>query len=463
MVHPRCSPEPGVNAAGPRPDSFSRAGFSTIAVGLFSVAVGFISTVVVARALGPSAKGSYDLAVVCAGLTAMVIGLSLPGGIILAVARGLASPVPLLRVLLGIAMAQVVLAFVLLGAISVSPLTSALLPVDRSPLAIGMIAALVGAMSALAYARSTLVGLQQIVSANWRDVWGRIATLALVLGALALGGLLDYRPTPLLILGLTVAGAILSCVFMIQAVLRIDLPRQSRSGLRQVVRYASPLYVGNLVQFLNYRLDLFLVAAFVGVREVGLYALAVTLGQLTWIVSNSVATVLLPRVASSSPIDGARQAARLTRIALLIGLACAVALALIASPLVHIVFGQAYADAVPALLALLPGVVTFVAVKVLASYIVGIGRPQINLIVAVIGLAATVSMDFILIPHLGAVGAAIASTVSYSLSAIVTVRWAMRLAGLPAREFVLVRRADLIVVGKALRRLAAHHEHEVRP
>lgn len=454
MVHPRGSPEPGVSATGPRPDSLSRAGFSTFAVGLFSVAVGFISSVVLARALGPSAKGSYDLAVVCAGLTAMVIGLSLPGGITLAIARGLASPLPLLRVLLGFATAQVVLAFVLLCAISVSPLASVLLPGDRSPLAIGIIAALVGATSALAYSRSTLIGLQQIVSANWRDLWGRTATVALVVAALALGGLVHYGPTPGLILGLTVAGTLLSCVFMVQGLLRIDLPRQGRTGLREVVGYASPLYLGNLVQFLNYRLDIFLVAAFVGVRDVGLYALAVTLGQLTWIVSNSVATVLLPRVASSSPIEVARQAARLTRITLLIGLAGAVALALVAAPFVDIVYGRAYAGAVPLLLALLPGVVAFAVVNVLAAYITGLGRARINLVIAVIGLCATLSLDFILIPRFGAVGAAIASTVSYSLSTIATVLWATRLGGLPAREFLLVRRADLMVAGNALRRLA---------
>lgn len=461
MARPRCGPARTVNAAGPRPDSFSRAGFSTIVVSLVSVPVGFISTVVVARALDPSAKGSYDLAVVCAGLTAMVIGLGLPGGIILAVARGLASPVPLLRVLLGIAMAQVVLAFVLLGAISVSPLTSALLPVDRSPLAIGMIAALVGAISALAYARSTLVGLQQIVSANYRDVWGRIATLALLMTTVALGGLLHYGATPLLILGLTVVGTILTCVFMTQTLLRVHLPRRGSIGLRVVLGYATPLYAGNLVQFLNYRLDLFLVAAFVGIREVGFYALAVALGQLLWIVSGSVAFALLPRVASGSAVEGAAAAARLTRLTLLIGVASAAALALIASPLVYTVYGHAYAEAVPPLLALLPGIVAFTAVNVLAAYFVGIGRLRINLAISVIGLCATLSLDFILIPRLGAVGAAIASTVSYSLSAIVTVGWAMKLAGLPARAFLLVQRADLIVTRNALRRLAVHHKHDV--
>lgn len=454
MVHPRGASEPRVSAARPRPDALGRAGFSTFAVSLFSVAIGFVSSVVIARALGPSAKGSYNLAVSAASLGAMILGLAGAAGITLAVARGVASPLGLLRVLGWFAATQIPIAAAVLWAISVSPLASAVLPVDRSPLMIGMIAVLVAATSVLAYSRSMLIGLQQIVAANWRDLWGRTAAVSIIVAGLALGALLDYGPSAVLMLGLTIAGTLIAFVLMVEALLRIDLPTASGAGLREVVRYAAPLYAGNLVQFLNYRLDVFLVAAFVGVREVGLYALAVGLGQLLWIVSNSMATVLLPRVASSSPVEGARQAAQLTRITLFSGLVGVVPLALIASPLVHLVYGQAYAEAVPMLLALLPGVVAFIAVAVPAAYIVGLGHARINVIVSVIGLFATLSMDFALVPRFGGVGAAAASTVSYSLSAIFTIRWATRLAGLPAREFLLVRRADLMVVGHALRRLA---------
>lgn len=453
MVHPRSASKPGVNAAGPRPDALGRASFSTFTVSLFSMAIAFASSVVIARALGPTAKGSYDLAIATANVTAMILGSAGIAGITLAVARGDASPLPLLKVLGGLAVVQVLVAAVLLWTISATPLASALLPAERSPLVIWMISLLVAAMSVLAYSRSMLVGLQQIVSANWRDLWGRTAAVSIIVAGLVVGGLLHSTASPLLVLELTVAGTILSCFLMIQALLRIHLPREGRSGLRRVVGYGAPLYVGNLVQFLNYRLDVFLVAAFVGARELGLYATAVALGQLLWLASGSVAVALLPRVASRSPIEGAADAARLTRFTLLIGVVGAAALTLVASPLVHLVYGQAYADSIPMLLALLPGVVAFVSVSVLAAYIVGLGRPQINLMVAIVGLCATLPLDLILIPRLGAIGAAIASTVSYSLSAIVTVLWSMKLAGLPARDFLLVQRADLVFVRDALHRM----------
>jgi O-antigen/teichoic acid export membrane protein len=442
-----------VSAARPQPDSLGRAGTSTFAVAVLSVAIGLASSVAISRSLGPTGKGGYDLAIASATLTVMIIGFSLPGGVTLAVARGLASPVPLLIALLGLAAAQAGLAYLFLSVLATTPFAAALLPADRSSVVLATIASIVGATSALAYSRSILIGLQRFVAASWRDLWGRIATVALIIAAVVLGGLVNRQPSPVLLLMATVAGTLLAAAFMIQGVARLGLGRQGRSGIRNVIGYARPMYVGNLVQFLNYRLDVFLVAAFAGLRELGLYALAVTLGQLLWIVSNSAAGVLFPRVASASPAVAAREAARLARIALLIGVVGALCLAVVASPFIEIVYGPAYAGSVPPLLALLPGVVAFMAASVLASYIAGLGQLRINLIISVIALCATVPLDLLLIPRIGAVGAAMASTVSYTLSAVVTVRWAMKLGGLPVRDLLVAKRADLVDGVTALRRL----------
>ena len=240
---------------------------------------------------------------------------------------------------------------------------------------------------------------------------------------------------------------------MVEGVLRINLPRNGTRGLRKVTGYAAPLYLGNVVQFLNQRLDIFLVAAFASLRDVGLYALAVSLAQLLGLVSNSVGTAMVPRIASRSASEGAFQAAQLSRMTLAVGVMGAVAFALIASPLVHIVYGQVYAGALPPLLALLPGAVALIIVNILGSYFFGLGRMRINLVVSVIGLCATLPLDLTLIPRFGATGAAVASSVSYSLSAIVTVRWAMKLAGRPAGDFLLIKRSDLEVVVSVFRRV----------
>jgi O-antigen/teichoic acid export membrane protein len=452
LVHRHRAAESGVNPSRPEPDSLGRAGFSTLAMAVLSVAIGLGSSVAISRSLGPTGKGGYDLAVASAALTVMIIGFPHPSGVTMAVARGVGSPIPLLITLLRLAVGQAALAWVLLSIVSATPLGAAVLPMDRSPLVLAAIAALVGATSALGYARSVLTGLQQFVAANWRDLLGRTATVGLLLAAVVLGVRFNHEASPWPLLVATVAGTILTAVFMIQGMARLRLEREGPTGLRDVVGYSRPMYLGNLVQFLNYRLDVFLVAAFAGLRELGLYTLAVTIGQLLLIVSNAAAGVLFPRVAAASPDIAAREAARLTRTALLAGIVGAVGLALVATPLIGIVYGQAFAGSVPPLLALLPGIVALMAASVLASYIAGLGKLRINLIISVIGLCVTVPLDVLLIPRFGAVGAAIASSASYTLSAVITVRWAMKLGGLSARDLLVAKPADFASGRNALRR-----------
>jgi O-antigen/teichoic acid export membrane protein len=53
----------------------------------------------------------------------------------------------------------------------------------------------------------------------------------------------------------------------------------------------------------------------------------------------------------------------------------------------------------------MPGVVTIGPAFILASYIAGIGKPRINLFVALIGLFFTIILDVLLIPRLNITGA----------------------------------------------------------
>jgi Na+-driven multidrug efflux pump len=92
---------------------------------------------------------------------------------------------------------------------------------------------------------------------------------------------------------------------------------------------------------------------------------------------------------------------------------------------------------------LLPGIVAFSVVNVLAAYLAGTGKPRLNLMVSSIALIVTVVLDLLLIPRLNIVGASIASTASYSLGAILTVALFIRQTGTAPREVLLPTKEDL--------------------
>src|SRR6185503_11464783 len=91
-------------------------------------------------------------------------------------------------------------------------------------------------------------------------------------------------------------------------------------GLRWAWRFVEPrvgsemlglglkAYVANLLQFLNYRFDYWIVGYFTDLRTLGLYSLASSLGQMLWLLPKSAATVFLPVIASGERTDVESQA-----------------------------------------------------------------------------------------------------------------------------------------------------------
>ena len=85
------------------------------------------------------------------------------------------------------------------------------------------------------------------------------------------------------------------------------------------------------------------------------------------------------------------------------------------------VFSSAFLGAYIPLLVLLPGVVLLGSCKVLANDIGGRGFPHYNSINSGLSFVATVIFDLLLIPKMGVVGAALASTLSYILGFVLAV------------------------------------------
>ncbi len=436
-----------------RRGSFWRASAHTFGISVASVVVGLLTTIILARAVGPDGKGRFDLVMATSGLFGVALGFALPAGATYAIARGFSTPGSLLRLLMLIALAQGIGAAI---AVAVARLTSvgpALIAPDlasSAPIAVGC---LVAATAAGLYAKAVLLGRERIVDANWRDLFGRLAT-ALLLGiaAFAVSRSTSHADAALVLIWAAVLGAVVTLCSFVQGAWS-ELHSRGPTGMPSVVSFAAPSALANLVQFLNYRMDLFLVAFFLGPTEVGLYALAGSIAQLIWLVSQSGATALLPNVAASREEmrDVATHSALVARVAFTVSLAAAIGMALVAGVLVPFIYGDRFAGSVPAILWLLPGVVVFAPVNIIGAFMAGIGRPRLNLIVSTVSFVATLVLDLILIPRAGIIGAAIASSASYSTAAVMMFGLFTRITGLSPIRLVAFGPADARNVAALLR------------
>ena len=412
-------------------------------VNILLLPLGIATSVLIARSVGPTGKGTLDLIVATSALLSMVLGLSLPQGITYVVAQGKAASNALASQLVLVSLLQALLVLVIVSLLRLTTYSQIFLP-DWGLWIVAGVVVYVWVEILNKFWGAILAGRQQIAVVNNAELVGRVAqflSIFILAAALYLFG--KQLSVGLLFLA-TLSGSLLINVLLVASLGFKFEVSGDLSGLKGALAFALPCYAANTAQFLNYRLDVFVVGFFAGTTSVGRYTLAVSLAQLLWLMSNSVASVLLPKVAAATDLsDSVQHTTRVTRLALWATAIGGAALGLLGTQAIPLLYGEAFRPSIVALVWLLPGVVVFSIANVFAAYIAGIGKPHLNLWVSGLSLIITIGLDLALIPKLNIVGAAIASTVSYSVSALMLIIFFIRETGAPLRQVLLPTSEDL--------------------
>jgi O-antigen/teichoic acid export membrane protein len=411
-----------------------------------TVAVAFL----LARLLGPSGRGEYSLLLLLPSTLFALGQLGLPSALTFFAGSG--------RSVASLAMAAAIMAAVL-----------AVLLVMGSLVALPSLQPALFAAAPLGLLQVATVALPILLTSSFFGsiLWGRqlVRPYSRVLASQSLGWLLAVIGL-VGVAGLGVTGALvayllvtgLGAVAVVLLVVRersrapVEGPSAGPVNLGALLGYGLRLYPAGVSTFLSYRADLFLLSALRGdAAAIGLYALAVSLAEITFQVPDSVATLVYPRVAAAERQEADQLAPSIARFTLLLTTLAALALIPMAWLAIRVVLPGYDGSLLPFLL-LLPGTVALGVSKVLSGYISGLGRPEPVGIIAMVALGVNVLLNVVLIPPLGIAGAALASMLSYSLHATLTVWLASRLSGARAVEFVTPGRAE---VNRLVERLAS--------
>jgi O-antigen/teichoic acid export membrane protein len=194
--------------------------------------------------------------------------------------------------------------------------------------------------------------------------------------------------------------------------------RDWRSYAKECVGYGWKAHLSNVLSFVNYRADLYLVNLFVSPAAAGIYVIAIRIAERMWMLSSAVSTVILPRLAELHTEEEKRKyfTPLISRWVLVVSLVACIVLALVADPLIQGLFGKEYAGAIGVLLWLLPGIVVGSFTRILANDIAARGRPELNLYTAFLVVVVNVTANVLLIPRMGVTGAAIATTLAYTFN-----------------------------------------------
>jgi len=291
------------------------------------------------------------------------------------------------------------------------------------------------------YLSRIILGLQRI------ELYNLFSVLEALLTAILLIIFLMYTPNVLNAILATLFSSLLMTIIgsiLIRKISgRVIKFKANLSLFKESFQYGVKAQVANLMQFLNYRLDIFLVNYFVNPAAVGIYSVAVSLAESFWRVANSVATVLFPY---SSMVQDEIQLSKFTAKACRIGFLITLLLILFIMPFVSLLirslFGESFITADKPFLILLPGILFYTVTSIVSSYFAGRGKPGLNAIISSIAFIITILFDILLIPGWGILGASVATSLSYVISMVATVIFFNRFSKLNLKEILVIKRND---------------------
>jgi O-antigen/teichoic acid export membrane protein len=225
-----------------------------------------------------------------------------------------------------------------------------------------------------------------------------------------------------------------------------DASEPALSQLRRAASFGLPAQLTNALSLVSYRADLFVLNAVSTTAAVGQYAIATSLTSLGWVAPRAVSAVILPRVAAleDDEDEGAQGEliAKAVRHAVILAVVTTALLA-VAVAAIPLIYGEEFEPAVTLGLLLLPGIATLGVGNVLASSILGKGAPRYGLIVALITTPLAILLYLVVVPAYGARGAAVASSVVYTTSALLFLHFFRRVTGVQSLRALIPRADDL--------------------
>jgi O-antigen/teichoic acid export membrane protein len=390
--------------------SLLRNVIETYATRVLLMGVSLVTTIVVARLLGPGGRGLYAVAVATSAVGVQLgqLGLHtanvhfaardphlLPGlfGNTLVVSLGLGSLVSTALAIVAIILPQAI------------PIHGVLL-----------IFTLVGMPLGIAYllTQDLMLGLHDVRGYNLVEVVNKSVPVALMICIVV-----AQRVSVASLFATTLAAlfvGLLWSVRRLQASLQ-GWPAPSLPLFRETIHYALRAYLVALFAFMVLRADLFMVQKMLGAEQTGYYSIASSMADVVTTLAVVVGTVLLPQLSSLSDVEAKRRLTCKvmygmgTVLFLLLLVAC-----VLAKPAVRVLFGNVFEPSAVAFVLLAPGILFVGMQAVVMQFLNSIGCPKTVVLIWGFCILFNIASNLWAIPRFGIAGAAIVCSMTYFIA-----------------------------------------------
>lgn len=185
---------------------------------------------------------------------------------------------------------------------------------------------------------------------------------------------------------------------------------------RELLKDSWPLLLSGLAVTLYMRVDMLMLQQMVGDSEVGIYAAAIRLSEVWYFLPSVIVASVSPSIIKYHGLNTGLYIRRLRRLYFFmawLAIAVSLPLSLLSGWVVSILYGDEFKEAAPVLaIHLWASLAIFLGVAS-SQYLLVEQLLKISFYRTLIGLACNILLNLMLIPKMGAVGAAIATVISY--------------------------------------------------
>jgi O-antigen/teichoic acid export membrane protein len=382
----------------------------TAGFNVMTTVAGGLSIVVIARAVGPAARGEYAAVTSWFGVVWAIGGMGQPGALCYYVARHPERAADFLAT--SRAMMLVTGAMTLIAGVLLAPVLGHGSPSVADAYRIAFGSALMAFL-----ATSYVWSLQGRDLHSWNLVWA-IQPVFVFIAFFALWrvGRLTLETSLLATSAATVVQ--LFCAYLACRQVGLVPGRFDRAFVRPLTTYGLAQIAALAPATLNTELDQLVLSQAVPAAALGHYAVAAAVSVIPVPLVAAIGDVAFPRLAAQRTVTADTRRVQRVSVLASFGLSAALMLPLAVGCywLIPIFFGADYRAAIPILWILAPGTVFLTSGQVAGDLLRGRHQPRVAAWAQSLALVCMVAVLFVLLPVMGIYGAAVASTVAYGIA-----------------------------------------------
>lgn len=388
---------------------------------VISVGLTFLTTILISKGLGAEGMGNYTLYTNAVMLSSVWLGLSLPSAVVYFTASSIINPEKLFINLVYFSAASFLFTYTVMYILFYSNYLNFFLPnfIDNKKWIFLFVAHFF-----ILLLNNLSIG---VLRGKSKFKFVNLSTLfnALILFFLIIYNFYFFKKESISIaIYITIFSVLLQLVVNISVIFRnLNVVRGSYNLLHKkewlmVFNYILLIYLANVIQYVSYKADIWILNFYHGPASTGIYSVSSTFAQVLWLLPTAISTILFTEVSQRNLEEVKNTIISYNRYIIFSGVIFGIGLYFLLKLVIPILYDGEYGQVSYIVFLLLIGIIPFSICILFGSIVAGLNNNILNFYSSGICLISVLIFDFLLIPYFSTIGAAIAKSIAYVLSSV---------------------------------------------